>query len=90
MNTFYTAYTRLVHGANYYFVKKFSSFPELNGVPDILENFGMHLDFKSACRIAGLKDPAIMQKLLKDIEIASTVNAKIIHMNSQTALTAAQ
>ncbi|MEP7230430.1 MAG: hypothetical protein ABI691_09270 [Ginsengibacter sp.] len=90
MDTFYTAYTRPVNGTNYFFVKKYSSFPELNGVPDILENFGMHADFKSACRIAGLKDPAIMQKLLKDTEIAGIVNAKIIHINSKTALTAAQ
>ena len=87
MNTFYTAYTRLIHGTTYYFVKKFSAFPELKGVPDILETYGMHSDFNRACRIAGLKDPAIMQKLVKDIEIARTVNAKVIHMNSQSALT---
>lgn len=90
MNTFYTAYTRPVHGTTYYFVKKFSAFPELKGVPDILENYGMHTDFNRACRIAELKDPAIMQKLLKNMEIARTVNAKVIQMNSQTALTAAQ
>lgn len=90
MNNFYTAYTRLVHGTTFYFVKKFSAFPELKGVPDILENYGMHTDFYRACRIAELKDPAIMQKLLKEIEIARTGNAKVIHMNSQTALTAAQ
>lgn len=90
MNTFYTAYTRAVHGTNFYFVKKFSAFPELKGVPDILETLGMHTDFKRACRLAELKDPAIMHKLLKDIEAERTINAKVIHMNSQTVLTAAQ
>ncbi len=90
MNTFYTAYTRIIHGTAFYFVKKFSSFPELIGVPDILESLGMHTDFSRACRIAELKDPAIMQKLLSEIEIAKTFNAKIIHMNSKTAMIAAQ
>ena len=88
MNTFYTAYTRLVHGKTFYFVKKFSAFPELKGVPDILENLGMHTDFSRACRIAELRDKAMMQKLLKDIEIGRTINAKVIQMNSQTALAA--
>ncbi len=90
MNTFYTAYTRLVHEKTFYFVKKFSVFPELKGVPDILESYGMHTDFSRACRLADLKDPLIMQKLLREIEIARTINAKVIHMNSQTAFTAAQ
>lgn len=90
MNTFYTAYTRLVHGTTFYFVKKFAAFPELKGVPDILENYGMHTDFYRACRIADVKDTAIIQKLLKDIEVARTINAKVIQMNSQKALAAAQ
>ncbi len=88
MNTFYTAYTRPIHGKTFYFVKKFSAFPELKGIPDILENYGMHSDFNRACRIARLTDTGIMQRLLKDIESARTINAKVIHMNSQNALSA--
>ena len=84
MNTFYTAYTRLVHGTTFYFVKKFSAFPELKGVPDILENYGMHSDFNRACCIARLTDTSIMQRLLKDIESARTVNAKVIYICSPT------
>ena len=90
MNTFYTGYTRPVHGTIYYFVKKFSTFPDLTGAPDILENYGMHTDFFQACRIANLKDKEIMQKLLKEIETAGTINAKVIHMNSQPTLSAAK
>ncbi|MEO7960546.1 MAG: hypothetical protein ABIR19_03305, partial [Ginsengibacter sp.] len=62
MNTFYTAYTRLLQGTSYYFVKKFSSFPDLNDVPDILENLGMHADFEEACKIAKLYDAGIKQQ----------------------------
>ncbi len=90
MNTFYTAYTRSVQGITYYFIKKFTAFPELNGVPDILESYGMHTDFKRACRIAALADAVIMQKLWNDVEIENTLDAKVIQMNSQSVLTAAQ
>lgn len=90
MKTFYTAYTKPVQGMTYYFVKKFSTFPELNGVPDILESYGMHTDFKRACRIAELRDVVIMQKLLTNIEMANTVNAKVIQMDSQHVFTIAQ
>ena len=86
MEIFYTAYTRPVQSVNYFFVKRFNSFPELQGVPDILDSYGMHTNFKSACRIAGLEDTVIMKKLLEEINTATTLNAKVIHMDPPHAI----
>ncbi len=90
MNIFYTAYTRQVQGTNFYFVKKFSTFPELKGTPNILESFGMHRDFNSACRIAKINDPLIKENLLGAIGYAESDHGKIIHMNSLSVIKAAQ
>lgn len=90
MNTFYTAYTRQVQGTKFYFVKKFSTFPELNGMPDILEDFGMHTDFKTACSIAKIADPLIQENLLETITNAESGQGKVIHMNSLNAVKVAQ
>lgn len=91
MHIFYTAYTRTVQNTNYFFVKRFNTFPELPGVPDILDSYGMHTKFSEACRIAGLKDPLIMKSLLENIEATEVLNAKVIHMDTAHAnLKAAQ
>ncbi len=90
MNIFYTAYTRQIQGTNFYFVKKFSTFPELKGIPDILESIGMHRDFKIACRIAKINDPLIQQNLLSAIDYGNSDYGKIIHMNSLSVIKAAQ
>lgn len=86
MDIFYTAYTKTVQGTNYFFVKRFNTFPELQGVPDILDSYGMHTNFIIACKIARLEDPVIMKKLLEDIEAITTLNAKVIHMDSPHAI----
>jgi hypothetical protein len=89
MNTFYTAYTRDVQGKTFYFVKKYSSFPEFAEVPDILENYGMHTNFNLACKIASLKDGSIKQKLLRDIEFNGVQTGMLIQMTVPVALGAA-
>ena len=48
METYYTAYTKLLDFKTYYFVKKFSVFPELKDVPPFMESYGMHTDFNRA------------------------------------------
>lgn len=90
MDTFYTAYTKLVNGKTFYFIKKFFSFPELNDVPPILESYGMHSNFYRACGIAGIKDESVIKKLQGDIEGAESNRAKVIHMNTKKSITAAQ
>ncbi|MDQ6763102.1 MAG: hypothetical protein M3015_10820 [Bacteroidota bacterium] len=90
MNTFYTAYTKQVQGTKFYFVKRFSTFPEMKGMPDILENFGMHHDFKIACSIAKLNDPLVQENLFGEIADAESDQGKIIHMTALNAIKVAQ
>ncbi len=90
MNTFYSAYTRQVQGTKFYFVKRFSTFPELKGMPAILENYGMHPDFKMACSIAKVDDPSIRQNLLESIENAEAAHGKIVHIDSLNVIKVAQ
>ena len=68
METFFTAYTKLLDYKTYYFIKKFSSFPEFKNVSPILEAYGMHTSFDKACSIAGATDAGIKQQLLQQIE----------------------
>ncbi|MEO6639177.1 MAG: hypothetical protein ABIN25_12945 [Ginsengibacter sp.] len=90
MNTFYSAYTKQVQGTKFYFVKKFSTFPEIEGMPDMLESFGMHPDFKTACKIAKVADLEIQRNLLESVENSEADQGKIIHITSLGLIKAAQ
>jgi hypothetical protein len=79
METFYTAYTKQIDSVTYYFVKKFSSFPDLKNVPPIMESYGMHIDFNKACTIAGVKDQAIKEQLLREA-VTTLQQAKVIEL----------
>jgi hypothetical protein len=83
METFYTAYTKLLDYKKYYFIKKFSAFPELKDVSPILESYGMHTNFDKACSIAGLNDPLIKEQLLQQAE-ESTHQAKIVELGNNS------
>ncbi|NOT91889.1 hypothetical protein [Ferruginibacter sp.] len=83
METFYTAYTKLLDYKTYYFVKKYSAFPELKNVSPILETYGMHTDFNKACSIAGITDPAIKEQLLKQAE-ENTQRAKVVELSNNS------
>jgi len=79
METFYTAYTKLLDYKTYYFVKKFTAFPEFKNVSPILESYGMHTNFDKACSIAGLTDATIKQQLLQQAE-DNTPRAKVVEI----------
>jgi len=81
METFYTAYTKLLDYKTYYFVKKFTAFPEFKDVSPVLESYGMHTDFDKACSIAGLTDPAIKEQLLQQAE-ENTQRAKVVELGN--------
>ncbi len=81
METYYTAYTKLLDFKTYYFVKKFSAFPELKDVPPFMESYGMHTDFNRACSIAGLTDETIKAGLLQQAE-ASRQSAKVVDLTN--------
>lgn len=88
MENFYTAYTKQINGTDFYFVKKYITFPEYRDVPDILETYGMHTDFNKACRIAMVTDPAIKHQLLNSLP-ADRPRSKVIHINMAKIITTA-
>jgi len=79
MKHVYQCYTRDVDQVTHYFVKRFLHFPEYAGVPDCLEGYGMHTDFRKACEIAGVKDVAVCEELFSSLTIAPG-KAKIISL----------
>ena len=85
MKNVYSAYTKIVEGVNLYFVKRFTSFPELKDVPDFLEAFGMHKEFDEACRLAGITENSIKESLIAEIE-NNKPETKVIQMNSNSTL----
>ena len=81
MENFYTCYTKTLQGTPYYFVKKYLTFPEHNNVRDVLEGYGMHVDFEQACRIAKIENESIKQILLQNVQEDPNA-APVIRMNS--------
>ena len=77
METYFKAYTRTVQGTLFYFVKKFTRFPEDPHIPDILERMGMHPEFLRACRLAGLHEDQAILELQAHLE-AESATARII------------
>lgn len=89
MENFYTAYTKVVQSATFYFVKKYITFPELRDIPSVLDSYGMHTDFNRACEIAGVKDNEVKKHLLADIQDNES-SAKVIHMSPAMGIRIAQ
>ena len=81
MQNVYTAYSKVLDGTTYFFVKEFLVFPELKNVPPILEKYGMHTDFDKACGIASLHDTQIKKQLLAQME-SYTQLAKVIEIDN--------
>ncbi len=79
METFYKAYTKIVQNKQYYFVKRYLSFPEYKEVEDILDGYGMHTDFNRACDIAAVNNSTVRKRLLLDMQSPSPM-AKIIEL----------
>lgn len=90
METFYTAYTKLLDFKLYYFVKKFTAFPELKNVAPVMDSYGMHTDFDKACSIAGITDAAVKVQLKQQAD-ESRQTGKLVELTSSnvTGITAA-
>lgn len=86
MENIYNAYTREINGKTFYFVKKFSMFPELNDCPPILENMGMHTNFYKACRFAQIDDDMVIRSLMNQVHIVPH-SAKVIHLQKVRSIT---
>ena len=80
MENYYTAYTKVINGVTFYFVKKYKTFPEYKDVEPILESYGMHTDFDKACHIAMIDDKVTKEQLLNSLE-QNLNTAKLIQMN---------
>lgn len=68
MENYFKAYTRLVQGTPYYFVKKYTIFPEDPHIPDILEKMGMHTEFLAACALVGLQEGLVIDRLFQGLQ----------------------
>lgn len=79
METFYKAYTKIVQNKQYYFVKRYLSFPEYKEVEDILDGYGMHTDFNRACDIAAVNNSNVRKRLLLDMQSPASM-AKVIEL----------
>ncbi len=79
MENIYNAYTKEINGKTFYFVKKFSIYPEILDCPQILEKMGMHTNFYKACNLAYLHDNDIISQLMNDLHIVPE-SAKVIHL----------
>jgi hypothetical protein len=86
MENIYKAYTKEINGKTFYFVKKFSIFPEFEDSPKVLESMGMHTDFYKACNIAKVEDVDMVSKLMSDLHIMPD-SARVIHMHRVKAMT---
>jgi hypothetical protein len=86
MENNYRAYTKEISGKTFYFVKKFSTYPEYENVPMVLESMGMHSDFFKACEIAKVDDEMVINKLMNDVHIIRE-SARVIHMPRVKAMT---
>lgn len=69
MENVYTAYIKEVNNQQLYFLKKFTSFPELENVEPILDSLGMHHDFYRACEMAQIYNEEIIQDLYNQLHI---------------------
>lgn len=86
MENFYTAYTRDINNQTFYFVKRFTAFPEYEGVPKVLNSYGMHSDFFCACNIANIDDEAIVNNLLNQLRIVPQ-SVRVIPLHKEKSIT---
>ena len=70
MENIYSAYTKNVNNETMYFVKRFTSFPDLVGSPSILADYGMHKKFLKACFIAQISDKIIINQLAAQVNLS--------------------
>lgn len=86
MEKLYKTYTKQINGKTFYFVKKFSIFPEYENCPEILDSMGMNTDFFKACKLAKVYDESIVKKLMNELHIIPD-STKIIHMQKSKSMT---
>jgi len=86
MENIYNAYTKEINGVNFYFVKKYTTFPEYEDFPNVLDAMGMHSNFYKACDIANVFDESVISRLMNELHIIPE-SARIIHMHRAKSMT---
>ncbi|HEY5463310.1 MAG TPA: hypothetical protein VIJ95_08635 [Hanamia sp.] len=86
MENIYKAYTKEINGVNFYFVKKYTAFPEYEDFPNVLDAMGMHRNFYKACDIANVFDESVISRLMNELHIIPE-SARIIHMHRVKSMT---
>lgn len=86
MKSIYKAYTKEINGKLFYFIKKYTIFPDYEGFPSILDTMGMHTDFYKACSIAKISDESIIVKLMNELHIIPE-SARVIEIHGMKAKT---
>lgn len=86
MESIYKAYTKEINGVIFYFIKKYTTFPEYEGFPVVLDSMGMHRDFYKACGIAKVYDEIVVTRLMNELHIIPE-SARIIHIHGVKAMT---
>lgn len=83
MEHYYKAYTKLINDTNFYFVKKYTTYPEFQDSPAVLEKFGMHKNFKKACMLAEVFDIALVEKLYDEANASMLSEQNAIEVENQ-------
>lgn len=65
----YTAYTRLINGQTYYFVKKYDTFEGVRNIPPVLDSMGMHRNFLKACEFANVEKEEDIMNLMDQLDL---------------------
>jgi hypothetical protein len=86
MEHIYDAYTREINGKTFYFVKKYSVFPDVKDCPPVLENMGMHTNFHKACGFARIQDETAIGSLMSQVHIVPQ-SARVIHLPKVKSIT---
>ena len=86
MENIYNAYTKEINGKNFYFVKKFSVYPEVKDCPPVLEKMGMHTNFFKACYLANIYEEKVVNQLKNDLQIV-TESARVVHLQKVKSMT---
>lgn len=86
MENIYNAYTKEINGKIFYFVKKFTVYPEIKDCPPVLERMGMHNNFYKACHLAQISDDLTMRNLMNELHLVPE-SAKVIHLPKVKSMT---
>lgn len=86
MENIYKAYAKEINGVNFYFVKKYTAFPEYKDFPNVLNGMGMHSDFLKACDIAKVYDEIVVARLMNELHIIPE-SARVMHINRAKLVT---